>query len=371
MGIVNNPVSIFMTHMPNYGFDRLAPYTFESVVKMVKCWTNLDLVTKPPKELADVYFSMFPEETEAIWGNPCDDKRHMEIWSRNKDCRRLPDFLVIGPQKTGTTALYRFLQLHPAIESNFNSDKTFEELQFFSNSDFYAQGIDWYMNYFPERKYGNKTVLFEKSATYFDKDLAPKRASRLLKNAKLVVILISPSDRAYSWYQHMRAKNEPTSMDYSFHQVISTPINKTSKALKGLQSRCLEPGKYASHIERWLQFYKSQQLLIIDGEKLKSDPIYVMNKLQHFLNVQPIVDYEKLLKYDSNKGFYCPITSNGNVKCLGKGKGRQYPPMEKISRKFLNSHYRLYNEHLLKLLKRLGYTVPNWLEQDLNDDEQN
>ena len=57
-----------MTHMPNYGFDRLAPYTFESVVKMVKCWTNLDLVTKPPKELADVYFSMFPEETEAIWG---------------------------------------------------------------------------------------------------------------------------------------------------------------------------------------------------------------------------------------------------------------------------------------------------------------
>ena len=57
-----------MTHMPNYGFDRLAPYTFESVVKMVKCWTNLDLVTKPPKELADVYFDMFPEETAAIWG---------------------------------------------------------------------------------------------------------------------------------------------------------------------------------------------------------------------------------------------------------------------------------------------------------------
>ena len=76
----------------------------------------------------------------SIFQNPCDDKRHMEIWSRNKDCRRLPDFLVIGPQKTGTTALYRFLQLHPAIESNFNSDTTFEELQFFSNSDFYAQG---------------------------------------------------------------------------------------------------------------------------------------------------------------------------------------------------------------------------------------
>ena len=93
------------------------------------------------------------------------------------------------------------------------------------------------MNYFPERKYGNKTVLFEKSATYFDKDLAPKRASRLLKNAKLVVILISPSDRAYSWYQHMRAKNEPAALNYTFYQVISTPPDKATKAVRSLQSR--------------------------------------------------------------------------------------------------------------------------------------
>ena len=57
-----------MTHMPNYAFDRLAPYTFESVVKMVKCWTNLNLVSKKPKELADVYFNMFPDETSAVWG---------------------------------------------------------------------------------------------------------------------------------------------------------------------------------------------------------------------------------------------------------------------------------------------------------------
>ena len=66
--IVNNPVSIFMTHMPNYAFDRLAPYTFESVVKMIKCWTNLDLVTKKPKELAEIYFNMFPDEITPIWG---------------------------------------------------------------------------------------------------------------------------------------------------------------------------------------------------------------------------------------------------------------------------------------------------------------
>ena len=137
--------------------------------------------------------------------------------------------------------------------------------------------------------------------------------------------------------------------------------------------RCLEPGKYASHIQRWLQpkFYEASQLHIIDGEKLKSDPIPVMNELQHFLNVQPLVDYEKLLKFDPTKGFYCPVVSStGGIKCLGKGKGRQYPPMDKISRKFLDSYYRLDNERLLKLLTTKGYPIHKWLERDLNDEEQ-
>ena len=66
--IVNNPISIFMTHMPNYAFDRLAPYTFESVIKMIKCWTNLELLTAKPKQLADIYFQMFPDEITPIWG---------------------------------------------------------------------------------------------------------------------------------------------------------------------------------------------------------------------------------------------------------------------------------------------------------------
>ena len=66
----------------------------------------------------------------------------MDIWSSSKSCSRLPNFLVIGPQKTGTTALYQFLQMHPAIQSNFPSPDTFEELQFFSGPN-YEKGIDW------------------------------------------------------------------------------------------------------------------------------------------------------------------------------------------------------------------------------------
>lgn len=57
-----------MTHMSNYGNDRLALYTFESVIKFLQCWTNIKLTSAPPLQLAETYFKLYPEETDPIWG---------------------------------------------------------------------------------------------------------------------------------------------------------------------------------------------------------------------------------------------------------------------------------------------------------------
>ena len=57
-----------MTHMSNYGNDRLALYTFEAVIKFVQCWTNLQILSISPVQLGDKYFRMYPEESEPIWG---------------------------------------------------------------------------------------------------------------------------------------------------------------------------------------------------------------------------------------------------------------------------------------------------------------
>lgn len=69
--IVYNQINIFMTHMSNYGSDRLALYTFESVIKFLRCWTNLKLSSAPPLQLGDHYFKLHPDESDPIWGNPC------------------------------------------------------------------------------------------------------------------------------------------------------------------------------------------------------------------------------------------------------------------------------------------------------------
>lgn len=59
--------------------------------------------------------------------------------------------------------------------------------------------------------------------------------------------------------------------------------------------------------------------------------------------------------------------ATNRTKCLGKGKGRPYAPMKPETKTFLKKHYRLDNEALLQLLSRLGYSIPDWLEDDLKD----
>uniref|UniRef100_T1JKB2 [heparan sulfate]-glucosamine N-sulfotransferase n=1 Tax=Strigamia maritima TaxID=126957 RepID=T1JKB2_STRMM len=363
-----NPINIFMTHLSNYGNDRLALYTFESVIKFVQCWTNLHLMTIPPLQLAEKYFQFFPQEKEPIWMNPCEDKRHRELWGTNKSCEQLPRFLVIGPQKTGTTALYTFLSMHPAIISNYPSPETFEEVQFFNGKNYY-KGLDWYMSFFPVPENSTAKFLFEKSATYFEGELIPMRAHALLPRAKLVTILVSPAKRAYSWYQHMRSHQDPVALNNSFYAIV-TANDSSPKPLRELRNRCLLPGTYAIHLERWLNYYSTNQLLILDGEQLRLDPVAAMMKLQRFLKIKPFFDYASHLKYDPKKGFFCQVLKGDHTKCLGKGKGRQYPAMDPRAEKFLHTYYLSHNVALSKLLGRLQQQNPEWLQRELMSDTQ-
>ena len=56
-----------MTHLSNYGNDRLAIYTFERVIKFVRTYTNLHLLFVEPEQMADMYFKLYPEERRPAW----------------------------------------------------------------------------------------------------------------------------------------------------------------------------------------------------------------------------------------------------------------------------------------------------------------
>ncbi|KHJ46349.1 sulfotransferase domain protein [Trichuris suis] len=357
---VFNPFLIFMTHQANYARDRLASYTFESVVRFIRCWTSLKLETIPPSALAEQYFQHYPDELNPIWGDPCQDKRHLAILASDKLCQRFPNAIIVGPQKTGTTALHKFLQLHPAVRGSRLHPKTYEEVQFFCGRN-YLNGIN---------RRDATACLFrptlEKSATYFDCDLAPSRVKALLPDVKIVVILISPSLRAYSWYQHMKAHEDRAALANDFIDVLQAK-EETGPEIWRFHQRCLVPGHYSHHLERWLSHFPAKQITIIDGEQLKHEPFGVMSAVQDYLELQPMINYNELLTFSAKKGFYCLRTLSNHTYCLGESKGRHYEPMTEEARRWLLNYYKSHNAALLQLLNRLGYEAPSWLQQELRE----
>ncbi|XP_059162378.1 bifunctional heparan sulfate N-deacetylase/N-sulfotransferase 3-like [Physella acuta] len=357
--ILSTPVMIFMTHMSNYANDRVAIYAFERVFEFVLKWTNLRLLSPPPLEIARRYFAMYPQEMDPVWTNPCVFNKHLEIWPHNKTCNRLPKFIIVGPQKTGTTALLRFLEVHPLMKTSTPDPEHFEEIQFFGSNN-YLKGIDWYQEHFPEPN-DPRIWLFEKSANYFDSALTPKRVYALLPDAKIIVLVSDPAKRAYSWYYHLRSHSDPVAMNYTFFEVVSAP-ETSPRFLKATRNRCLQPGMYAVHLARWLQFFPKEQIYIIDADQLANDPVSVLHDLQGFLKVQPVLDYSTKLRYDKVKGFFC-LKDSG---CLNSNKGRVYPAMDLESHTVLQTFYRDHNNNLKTLFNDIKQPHPQWLINNID-----
>ncbi|RDD38773.1 Bifunctional heparan sulfate N-deacetylase/N-sulfotransferase [Trichoplax sp. H2] len=361
--LTDNIICIFMTHMPNYANDRMAIYTFVHAIDFLKRWTNIKLSSAPPLELGQSYFRLYPDEKDPLWLNPCTDKRHKAIWPFVQGCKQLPSMIIVGPQKTGTTALSLYLSLHPKFKPNKASKRTFEEVQFFNDNN-YRKGLKWYMEFFPpiESSLVEQSIrYFEKSATYYDRALIPKRMNALLPDVDVIIILSDPVKRAYSWYQHMKNHSHPAALNYSFYDVITN--KKQDRLIKQLQDRCIRPGKYVIHLERWLDYYHPSHVIIVDGKQLIDDPIQVMADLQIKLKVNDILDYSMKLQFDQRKGYYCVKRERGRNKCLGRSKGRKYPPMDKDSEMYLRNFYRPYNIKLKEVLESRSLAIPTWLKE--------
>ncbi|KAH9503172.1 Bifunctional heparan sulfate N-deacetylase/N-sulfotransferase 2 [Bulinus truncatus] len=352
---LTTPIMMFMTHMSNYANDRLAIYAFENVIQFVANWTNLRLLSPPPVEIGRRYFQMYSQEINAVWTNPCGYEKHREIWPLSKSCTKLPTFIIAGPQKTGTTALQKFLEVHPMLLTSKPDPVYYEEIQFFLTKN-YQNGIEWYQDHFPELS-DPQMILFEKSANYFDNEFVPKRVYALIPTVKIIILLSEPARRAYSWYHNLRFHNDSVAMNYTFFEIVTAP-ESAPKFLKDVRNRCLKPGMYAVHLSRWLQYFPPEQIILIDSDQLDRDPATVLDTIQKFVHVEPILDYTSKLEYNEEKKFFC-LKDTG---CLSSNKGRKYPHMDPESKSFLGSYYQDHNTNLKTLLNNIGQPFPNWLE---------
>lgn len=112
--------------------------------------------------------------------------------------RRLPDFVIIGAMKCGTTSLFRWLGAQPEVWL-----PEIKEPHFFSRDDRWRRGIDWYASLFAQA--GPDFVTGEASASYSDPHRSPvaaDRMARLLPDARLIYLVRDPVERLRSHYRH-------------------------------------------------------------------------------------------------------------------------------------------------------------------------
>ncbi len=188
------------------------------------------------------------------------------------DLRSLPDFVILGTQRGGTTSLYRWLMSHPGVAPGLK-----KEVHYFD--DYYHHGMRWYRAHFPFKRSGRITG--ESCPYMLFHPLAPARAARdLPPDTRFIVLLREPAQRAISqywlWRQRHLWETEPLERALELEGVRLAAENE--RVLRGERSpehmafSYVARGEYAPQLRRWFEAVGRDRILVLESEKLYVDP---------------------------------------------------------------------------------------------------
>jgi hypothetical protein len=222
--------------------------------------------------------------------------------------RPLPDFLVIGTKRGGTTSFYFDLIDHQSVVRLFpmpvpilKSDAT-KGVHFFDSN--HQRGERWYRSYMPtsmsraltSRRYGTPAVAGEASPYYLFHPDAARRAHSLVPDARLIVLLRDPAQRAYSHWKERRRSGaeeldfidaldaEPARLAGERERLLADP-DYYSYAWE--QQSYLEQSRYARSLQPWIDRFGREQLLVLASEDYYGDPLSVLQEVDSFLDLPP------------------------------------------------------------------------------------
>ena len=250
--------------------------------------------------------------------------------------RRLPSVLIIGAAKCGTSALRSFLHTHPSIVGKLGG-----EMNFFSGDSYYD--YDLLRSDMPLSRPDQLTLA--KSAGYLYTYRVPDRIHAFNSSIKLLLILRDPVDRALSLYEQKKAEAETKNKTVpSFEKLILHKdyniINNTSLYIKY--------GNYFRYIRMWYKTFSEDQILILDGDRLITDPYQVLRRVELFLGI-PSYFNRDMFTYNKDKHFFCRVDSEGVERCMGENKGRKHVDISDDLKKKLITFFKLYDRKLCSL----------------------
>lgn len=174
---------------------------------------------------------------------------------------KLPNFIYIGPDKAGSTWLFKVLEWHP--DTYVTSCK---DTQFFDN--YYEKGLDWYKKQFNPR--GEYKVISEISHNYLYSEKVARRIQDHLGNINLMVTLREPTERAYSAYLYLLK-----------HDLYRGTFKEAISDVEEIK----EHGNYLSNLNTYLELFGKENVYVAVFDNLKKDPTAFATNIFRFLEV--------------------------------------------------------------------------------------
>jgi hypothetical protein len=267
------------------------------------------------------------------WFGLLEAGRQVELRLRLRESRALPDALIIGAMKAGTSSLHYYLTQHRQVVAPLRKEVHYFDLN-------YARGEAWYRANFGRAEAGGLNL--DSSPYYLLHPQVPQRAHALLPAARLIVLLRDPVRRAHSHYWHERDKGrEPM----SFEDAIAAEPERIERDHARLASGEIERsaahqyfsylarGRYAEQLAAWLQVYPRERLLVLRFEDLAREPLPLLNRTLGWLGL--------------------PAMENAR---LEPRNTRKYPPMAPATATRLQDYFAPHNAALHSLLG----DFPSW-----------
>ena len=285
------------------------------------------------------------------------------------------DFFIVGVPKAGTTSLYHYLSEHPQVE--MSSQK---EPDYFSDKAINEQGMYYtknrvnslakYESLFVQKE---SVVYGEASVSYLFYENVAEDIKKYNPNAKIIIMLRNPIERAFSHYL----------MDYrlglisdSFENIIAKKSKHKNAHL--FYQQYIEVSKYATQIQRYLDFFEKENILFIDYEDFKKNVSKTVGKVYSFLNISAEFAADINTKYNTftmpkNKGirfiysfvflrkiltFLFPIYLVKNFRVL-LFKTDKKPELLKETRSQLRI---IFNDDIKKLEEVLAKNYSKWIK---------
>lgn len=297
---------------------------------------------------------------------------------------KLPNFLIIGAAKSGTTALYRYLIQHPQIYMSPLKEPHFfglegEKLNFqgpetekYENRS--INNIEDYTALFAG--VFNEIAIGEASNSYLYLPKAPERIEYYIPNVKLIAMLRNPVDRAYSSFLHlMRAGGEPLN---DFGRALEAEKERIAKNW-GFRHRYQDMGFYYTQLKRYWNKFDSNQIKVYLYDDFQDDPISILQDIFAFLGVNKTFTPDTSIKFNvsglpKNKILHTFLTEKNYLKKIIRPfvpaqlrmklinryfeKGLQKPS---ISEEIRQSLIKTYKPEILNLQDLLQRDFSIWL----------